>query len=664
MNTLTQKPKTLHARIVSGSVVLISGSSLTTAINLAYNVAVAQFLGPKGFGHATVVYTLLTLLSAVTLAFQLVSSKVVAQQTSAEGKAAVYRVFHRTAWVCGILVALLLLQFQSAIASYLNLPSSDLIAILAIGTAFYVPLGTRRGYLQGTCGFRRLAVNMVLEGAVRLGGSLLLILAGYGVRGVIAANAAAIAIAYFAASSKLAARIPNPLERSYAVREILQAMVFFSGQVLINNSDIVLVKHFFPAQTAGLYAAIAMVGRVIYSFSSAVVNTTFPLVAGTGSEERKDLRVIATSLMLVTTVGTAITIALWTAPAELWRLLFGSGFEISGKYDVSYLLALYALTTVVFSLSTVIITFEMSYKIANTSWVQLVFGIVIIASICQFHSSLRQVILVQLVLLAALVICVALPFLIDSLTDPKDRREAGVFRPIRLIRLVSEDEVIAEFLKNDFHSSVYRDYHESLREIVSKPDLEDAEQNTTRRALLFVKHLSLWKELPQNTKWYEVEVDPAELGGIRIFPRAQWRRIAAGNFSLPRVAQRLDARRHQLDAQFLAKIDSIGGTLSDENHELGSVILIGTAEDQPLTVLDGNHRLVSAMLAAPEKLGRLRFLCGLSPRMTECCWYNTNLVTLFRYGVNVLTQTIRTPETELARVLRNPDPQNAVPEAP
>src|ERR1700727_2479991 len=95
-------PKSLQARIVSGSVVLLSGSGLTTAINLAYNIVVAQFLGPKGFGHATVVYTLLTVLSAVTLSFQIISTKLVAQQKSPEEMAAVYRWFHRSAWACGI----------------------------------------------------------------------------------------------------------------------------------------------------------------------------------------------------------------------------------------------------------------------------------------------------------------------------------------------------------------------------------------------------------------------------------------------------------------------------------------------------------------------------------------------------------------------------------
>jgi O-antigen/teichoic acid export membrane protein len=242
----------------------------------------------------------------------------VAQQSSPEEKAAVYRGFHRAAWGCGVLVALILLSFQRGIADYLNLPSPALVAILAIGAAFYVPLGSRRGYIQGSCGFRRLATNLVIEGTVRLGGSVLLVLLGLGVEGVIAANAAAVVVAYLTAAPKLVGRAPNPLDLSYALRESSQAMVFFAGQVLINNCDIVLVKHFFLAKEAGLYAAVAMVGRVIFAFSSAVVNSMFPLVAGTRVEERKDIKVIATSLLLVLVTGSVLAIGLWIWIRNSW----------------------------------------------------------------------------------------------------------------------------------------------------------------------------------------------------------------------------------------------------------------------------------------------------------------------------------------------------------
>ena len=73
-----------------------------------------------------------------------------------------------------------------------------------------------------------------------------MILAGFGVRGVIVANSAAIAIAYLTIPPRLAARVPNPLHVSYVFREMMQALNFFSGQLLINNCGIVLVNHFFP----------------------------------------------------------------------------------------------------------------------------------------------------------------------------------------------------------------------------------------------------------------------------------------------------------------------------------------------------------------------------------------------------------------------------------
>jgi O-antigen/teichoic acid export membrane protein len=653
VNGLTPKTKTLQARIVSGSVILLSGSGLTTVINLAYNIVVARFLGPKGFGHATVVYTILTLVSAVTLSFQIISAKVVAQQSSPEGKAAVYRAFHRAAWGCGLLVALVLLAFQRGIADYLNLPDSVLVALLAIGAAFYVPLGSRRGYIQGTYGFRRLAINLVVEGVFRLGGSLLLILLGLGVQGVIAANSAAVAIAYLTIAPRLAARVPNPLRFSYAFRETSHAMIFFAGQVLINNCDIVLVKHFFSAREAGLYAAVAMVGRVIFAFSSSVVNSMFPLVAGTREDERKDLRVIATSLLLVLGTGSILALGLSIAPAWIWSSFFGSGFAIAGKYNLPYLLALYAITTIVYSLSVVIITFEMSYKIANTSWVQLAFSGVVIAGICFFHSSLREVIFVQLVLMAVLLICVALPFLVDSLTSPTQLLQSGTFRPVRLIRRISEDEVIAEFLKSDFHAPAFREYHESLGQVVRNPNFDDAGENAKRRALLFIRHLALWEELPAGIEWYELEIGEADLGQIRVFPRAQWRKLARGSFAINDIAEGMRTGRHLVDAPFLKKIDSIGDRFLEDDPGFGAVILIGLNESEPLTVLDGNHRLVSAILAPEGGLKKVRFMCGLSPRMTECCWYNTNFVTLFRYGKNVLTHVIRNPETELARLLEN-----------
>jgi hypothetical protein len=357
--------------------------------------------------------------------------------------------------------------------------------------------------------------------------------------------------------------------------------------------------------------------------------------------------------LLVLGVGSLLAVGLRVAPPGIWTTLFGAGFKISGKYGLSDLLALYAVTTVVYSLSVVIITYEMSYKIANTSWIQLAFSGVLIAGIYRFHNSLHQVILVQLVLMAVLLLLVAIPFLINSLTDTEKARDTVASGPIRLIRRVSEDEVIAEFLRSDFRNPAFRDHHQALRDIVLAPNLNHGNENATRRALFFLRHLALWKELPAETAWFEVEIRTEDLRRIRVFPRAQWRKLAHGDYSITKIAERIRNRRPGIESGFLAKVAAIRDGPVQENG-VDAVLLIGINENKALTVLDGNHRLVAAMLASPSKVQRLRFLCGLSPRMSECCWYNTNVVTLMRYAKNVLKHLVRNPEAELERTLETP----------
>ena len=80
---------------------------------------------------------------------------------------------------------------------------------------------------------------------------------------------------------------PRPhLPLPAALGEGVQASLFFAGLVIINNLDIILVKHFFAATEAGVYAAVALVGRVVYVLSWSVVSSMFPFSAGIRAKER------------------------------------------------------------------------------------------------------------------------------------------------------------------------------------------------------------------------------------------------------------------------------------------------------------------------------------------------------------------------------------------
>jgi O-antigen/teichoic acid export membrane protein len=651
-----KKAKALHSRIVSGSMVLITGYGLTTAINLGYNVIFASILGPAGFGHATVVYTVLTILSALALTVQIVSAKLIAQQALPEAKVHCYRVFHRAAWGSGLLGAVVLFVFQRQIANYLNLPDPGLIAWMAVAFAFFVPLGGRRGWTQGTCGFRSLALSMMLEAGARLVGSYFLFELGFGLRGIVAGYAIGIAAAYLALRPNLKVSLlvtssANPVQLSATAHEMRQALAFYAGQMLISNFDIVLVKHLFPAELAGIFAAVALVGRVIWVLSAAVVNTMVPLVAGTGEKERKDFRVIATSLVLVIAVNGFLVMGLWLTPAWIWTKYLGSGFAVTGAHSISYLATIYGLKSIIYSIAAVFITFEMSYKIGHSSAVQLLFSVVMIAGVYEFHSSLLEVILVQMVLLAILAIVCAVPLLTELHWGASEHSEAQQLHAVRLLRKVSEDEVVAEFLKSDYSILGYQQCPKVLREMIIRPDFTDDGENAKRRALFLLRHYSLWKVIPDDVVWYEAELNEPVLEQVRVFPRAQWRKLARGNFAVTNAVEALRSSPQRVDAKFVEKIMAIGAQLRQGSKEFGAVLLLGLSEETPVTVLDGNHRLVAAMLSSPTELSKLRFMCGLSPRMAECCWYKTNVATLVRYARHLLAAAIHDPRADFLRTL-------------
>ena len=191
-------------------------------------------------------------------------------------------------------------------------------------------------------------------------------------------------------------------------------------------------------------------------------------------------------------------------PAGLWHILLGSGFPAEGRNFYSSLLVLYAVTTAIYALSVVMMTYEISRKIGNVSWLQLGFSAAIVIGIYLFHDTLHSVITVQLVLMMVLLLVVALPFLRSSVSTASSLIGSGLAPQfetgLRKIRRVDENVVIAEFLRGEFYQGEFTDYRKRFTALVSRPDFSNERENILRRALLYRRRGRLWRELPQDTE--------------------------------------------------------------------------------------------------------------------------------------------------------------------
>jgi O-antigen/teichoic acid export membrane protein len=643
--------KALRQKLLGGSLTMLAGSGLVGVANLVYNVITARMLGPTGFAHATAVYTLLMLASALTLSFQVVCAKYVASHYGQDEKASIFTALHIRSWIAGVVIGLLLFLFNHTITNYLKLPDPVLISLLALGTAFYIPLGVRRGYIQGIQAFPSLAVNLMVEGLVRLVGAYFLIKLGLGVEGAVLASVVAVIASYFVALPsprlELLARQHIPISSGEGV----QAVVFFAGQGAINNFDIVLMNHFFVSEMAGIYAAVSLVGRLVNMCAWSVVNTMFPVSAAARQSDREARPVLFMSLGLVFFILSLLTLGLWVIPSFVWRTMFGAHFEVGNYGGLAYLLILYAIATGIYSLTSVMITYEMSRKIANTSWVQLAFSGALVLGIYFFHGSLQQVIFERLFLMLALLVVVAVPLLRKEIIPEEDVRTCP---GLRVLRPMSEHQVIAEFLRSEFHHPEFEEYRREFSHLVEQPDLDSNRENALRRALLFLRRGAMWRELPEQTQWFEVELTTEDLNRLRFFPRAQWRKVADGSFYLTDVVQRLRLKFQQPHQdEFIKKLRRLSVPVQSGLVN-PTVLLIGVDAQSPLTILDGNHRMAAAMLSQPPAaLNSFHFICGLSPAMTRCCWYKTNVNTVSRYLTNLLRHVFYDPESDIGRFLES-----------
>jgi hypothetical protein len=221
------------------------------------------------------------------------------------------------------------------------------------------------------------------------------------------------------------------------------------------------------------------------------------------------------------------------------------------------------------------------------------------------------------------------------------------------LQLAQEALVISEFLKNQLHQEKFELEREMFQHLIRSPDLTSEAENRLRRAVFLRfsrSRAAIWRELPGDTQWWEVGIEPQDIGRIRFFPRAEWRKVANGSFRLPDVVHSI--RTGQFNGKvrrFIYRVEELSSRLAPIYNS--SILLIGTHEQTPLTIIDGNHRMAASLLSSPVPQDCLRYFCGLSPQMTRCCWYDPNPRALWRYAKHRLRDCMYGPDAEVERLL-------------
>lgn len=232
-----------------------------------------------------------------------------------------------TVWV-GCLIAA-----SPWIASFFGLGSIFPVLALTSTFAMITTLTLRRAYLGSKRDFMAAGVSQVIMAASRLAFAAVLGYAGFGATGALVSVTLAqiVTYAYVRRRTRDGFRVnlKAPLVWNASIRRELRygALVLVTGVAtgLISTGDILVIKHYFDPETAGLYGGIAIIARVaLYAAGSAsVVLTPYITMRRTRKENARRL---ASSLAVIAVISGGVLALFHLFPEQLIRLLIGSRY--------------------------------------------------------------------------------------------------------------------------------------------------------------------------------------------------------------------------------------------------------------------------------------------------------------------------------------------------
>jgi O-antigen/teichoic acid export membrane protein len=307
------------------------------------------------------------------------------------------------AWIAGVGLALVLGAGAPVWQDVFNTASPWPFVVLAAGLPCYLAQSVGRGALQGTLRFEALALTFLVEMVVRLVVGILLVALGYGVMGATIGLSLSL-VATWAVVAVLVGRVPaqrvaDALSGTELRTYAGLVSVLLLAQIVANNSDVLVAKASLSPEAAGVYAAVALVGRAIFYLAWSVATVVFPVAA---AAEPGKSGVLRGGLLIVGALGSACALGGLLVGGPILEIVLGEDYG-----GVSRLLAGYAVATTLFALANLAASVRLAQGRVDASWLVMAGAVLQVALLLALRGDATELVWAQVVAMTALVVGVS-----------------------------------------------------------------------------------------------------------------------------------------------------------------------------------------------------------------------------------------------------------------
>ncbi|MDA0177599.1 oligosaccharide flippase family protein [Mesoflavibacter profundi] len=399
------------------SVLIINGG------NYLYNLLLGRLLGPSQFADAAVLITFLLVLSFVAMTFQLATAKFSVVLQSQVLQNFISKVY-KYASIIGISFGLLIIVFAKQLQLLFNTSTSSMFTIFGIGVPIYFLMSVNRGFYQGKKAYKSLSLTYQLEMLSRLLITLGLIFVLNIQSSVVIAIGILLSFGFGLVPFKSKyftfkkVEILDQKLSKQVIRFFVITAFYELTQIIINNSDILLVKHYFDSYQAGLYASLALIGRIVYFIAWMFVMLLLPEVVQLKKDGKSTAPILFKYIMYIAIIASVIIIACALFPKLAILMLFGDSY-----LAIAPLLWKYALATGLFAISNIFAYYYLSLDKYIPVILSAIFGVLQVVLIVIYHSNLQEVVYMQIITMVLLLIVQVTFFITDQEIKDKYQKQ-------------------------------------------------------------------------------------------------------------------------------------------------------------------------------------------------------------------------------------------------
>ena len=402
----------LNNPLVKDNAVLFLGMLVLNAFNFFFHFYMGRKLGPESYAALGASLSILYLMNIPLNTIQTGIAKFTTQFWAEKSSGKVHCLYSRSMkrlMILGVAGVAIFLMVSPLLAGFLRMETRTLF-ILSPFLFFALLVPIPRGILQGLQRFPGLSVNLAAEGVFRFLAGILLVMMGWGVDGAVGAITVSYAIVLLLGMYPLRDVLRQPAQE-ISTKEMysygLPVLMMLLSLTLLYSIDIMLVKHYFADVDAGYYAAVSLLGKIIFFGSLSISQVMFPKAAELQEEGRASKQLAYKSLGIMMLSIIPFLLLYFFLPSMVVRLLYGEEF-----LPVIPLLGWFGVFMALMSMVYLLGFYFISIGKRKFLGVLAAFNLLEILGILLFHESLMQVIgvlvIVMFLLLAVLLLLLIL----------------------------------------------------------------------------------------------------------------------------------------------------------------------------------------------------------------------------------------------------------------